>query len=105
MMKGKCKNTMWKGKYKNTSSMAYSQFENSLKFSKAMFLSIHFASATVLFILVDWLWAPKVPPVPWKSTVQSVVLSIPSLSQVPSLLLYLGLGGLPSEDFLLTGQC
>ena len=31
-------------------------------------------------------WAPKVPPVPWRSMAQSVVLSIPSLSQVPSLL-------------------
>ena len=27
-------------------------------------------------------WAPEVPPVPWQSMAQSVVLFIPSLSQV-----------------------
>ena len=45
-------------------------------------------------------WAPKVPSVPWQSMAQPVVLSIPSLSQVASLLVYLGVGGMPSgEDF------
>ena len=81
--------------------MVYPQIESSLKFSKAMHLSIHFASATVLFILVDWLWAPKVPPVPWQSAVQPVVLSISSLSQGLSLLFYLDQGRVPSEDFFL----
>ena len=35
-------------------------------------------------------WAPEVPPVPWRSMAQPVVLSIPSLSHVPNLLFYLG---------------
>ena len=46
--------------------------------------------------------APKVPPVLRRSMGQPVVLSIPRLSQVPSLLFYLGLGGAPSgEGFFL----
>ena len=49
-------------------------------------------------------WVPKVPPVPWWSMAQLAVLSILSLSQVPSLLFYLGLGGVPSGDFVPNGS-
>ena len=45
-------------------------------------------------------WALEVPPVPWWSMAQPVVLSIISLSQVPGLVFYFGLGGMPSADFL-----
>ena len=45
-------------------------------------------------------WAAKASPIPWWSMAQPVVLSKPSPSLAPRLLLYLALGVMPSgEDF------